>query len=46
MQKEENSGLIEFLESKLQSIEEKLNESQYEYECMQSDCIEVQEKLS
>lgn len=42
----EGEDLIDFLESKLESIEKKLASSQGSYEQMQNNCIEIQDKLS
>ena len=38
--------MIDFLESKLEGIERKLALSQSDYEELQNDCLEIQDKLS
>ena len=38
--------MIDFLESKLEGIEKKLARSQGDYEELQNDCLEIQDKLS
>lgn len=38
-------ALIDFLESKLEQIEMSFQRSQADYEELQQDCIDVQEKL-
>lgn len=38
--------MIDFLESKLEGIEKKLSRSQADYEELQNDCLEIQDKLS
>jgi len=42
----EGEDLIDFLESKLEGIEKKLSRSQADYEELQNDCLEIQDKLS
>ena len=42
----EGEDLIDFLESKLEDIEKKLARSQNDYEELQNDCLEIQDKLS
>lgn len=42
----EGEDLINFLESKLESIEKMLVSSQADYEQMQNDCLEIQDKLN
>ena len=42
----EGEDLIDFLESKLEGIENKLAHSQGNYEDLQNDCLEIQEKLN
>lgn len=42
----DQATLVEFLESKLEQIDSKLQASQQEYERMQSDCLQVQDKLN
>ena len=42
----EGEDLIDFLESKLEGIERKLALSQSDYEELQNDCLEIQDKLS
>lgn len=41
----EGEDLINFLESKLEQIEKNLAESQKEYEQMQNECLDIQERL-
>ena len=42
----EGEDLIDFLESKLEGIENKLAHSQGSYEDLQNDCLDIQEKLN
>jgi len=42
----EGQELIDFLEMKLEEIEKKLAGSQRNYEDMQNNCLEINEKLS
>ena len=42
----EGQELIDFLEMKLEEIEKKLADSQRNYEEMQNNCLEINEKLS
>ena len=42
----EGEDLIDFLEVKLEEIEKKLAYSQGDYEDLQNDCLEIQDKLN
>lgn len=42
----EGEDLIDYLETKLEGIEKKLANSQYDYEEMQNNCLEINDKLS
>ena len=42
----EGEELIDYLENKLEDIEKKLGRSQTDYEILQENCLELQEKLS
>ena len=42
---QQGEQLIDFLETKLEQIEQNFQKSQKDYEELQQDCIEVQEKL-